>query len=160
MAQTVESTQDELTRRHRAAVIVVAAAASSTLLLMLLAVTGVFASTPHRNPAVEGALRIAIVFFGLGAVALRRTKFSPMRLRDIASVRGMSGLLETLQKTTIYVAILGDAIALMGFIISLMTGNGMDMVWLGVIALAVLLYAYPRRAAWERVMQATQQPGA
>jgi hypothetical protein len=36
-----------------------------------------------------------------------------------------------------------------------MTGVGTDMLYLGVIAVAVLFYAYPRRAAWESVVRAT-----
>lgn len=160
MAQTARSTQDELTRRHGAARLAVVGMLVFTLLLVAFALTGLFALPPSRNPALEGALRIAIVFFGLGAIALRRTRFAPARLQDIAGLRGASGLLETLQKTTVYVALIGGAIALMGFAITLMTGSGTDMIWLGIIAAAVLLYAYPRRGAWARVVEAAQQGGA
>ncbi|HVF55597.1 MAG TPA: hypothetical protein VM934_05580 [Pyrinomonadaceae bacterium] len=159
MAQTVESTQDELTRRHRATTSVVIAMFVLTLLLMLVAVAGLFSTAPDPGSPVVGVLRLTILLFALGAIALRRTKFSAMRLRDIAALRGVSGLLETLQKTTVYVALIGGAIAVMSFVISLLTGVGADMVWHGVIAVVVLLYAYPRRAAWRRVVEATRQPG-
>jgi hypothetical protein len=46
----------------------------------------------------------------------------------------------------------------MGFIISLMTGEPIQMLMIGVVALAVLFYAYPRRAAWERVVEAVRSP--
>ncbi|MCA1593844.1 MAG: hypothetical protein LC754_14585 [Acidobacteria bacterium] len=158
MAQTARSTQDELTSRHRAALMTVAVMFILTLLLMALALSGVFPNTQSRNPALAGTLRIVVAFFVLGAIALRRTKFSAMRLRDIASLRGTAGLFDTLQKTTIYVALIGGAIALMGFVINLMTGNVKDMLGFGIIALIVLLYAYPRRAAWESVLKSAQQP--
>ncbi|MEJ7616052.1 MAG: hypothetical protein WKF30_03560 [Pyrinomonadaceae bacterium] len=148
--------QQELTRSHRAAFAAVAVMFAFTLLLMALAMSGYLPQTQSRNPVAENGLRIAIVLFGLGAVTLRRTKFSAMRLQDIAALRGATGLLATLQKTTIYVALIGGSIALMGFIFSIMSGDGTDMLKLGVVAVAVLLYAFPRRGAWERVLLATQ----
>lgn len=140
--------------------VVIVAVFALTAILMALAYTEAFEIDFDHSPAVEGSLRIAIVIFGLGAVVLRRTMFGTMRLKDIAALRGASALLETLQKTTIYVALLAAAIALMGFLISLMTGAGMDMVWLGLIAIAVLIYAYPRRAAWQRMLQLTAPNGS
>lgn len=157
MSQTVESTQDELTRRHRGALTSVAVMFFLTLLLMALALSGVLPHAHSRNPAVEGSLRIVAAFFVLGAIALRRTKFSVMRLRDITALRGTTGLFDTLQKTTIYVALLGGSIALVGFVINIMTNELTDAIGFGVIALVVLLYAYPRRAAWERVVRDAQQ---
>lgn len=154
MEQTVESTQSELVSRHRAAVRVVSVAFTFTLLLVVLALAGVARGALSPNPITTGALGIAIVILGVGVVAFRRTRFSAMRLRDIAALRGTSGLLETLQTTTICVALVGGVIALMGFIISVMTGYGRDMIYFGIIAAAVLLYAYPRRAAWQTVVAA------
>jgi hypothetical protein len=157
VSQTVESTQDELARRYRASVRVVIAVFVLTLLLVALALTGVLDGALTFNPATAGALRLSVIFIGIGAIVFRRTKFSAMRLRDIGALRGASGLLETLQLTTIYVALAGGVVALLGFVISLMTGDGMDMIYFGVIAAAVLLYAYPRRAAWQSVVAAAER---
>lgn len=160
MTQIVESSHDDLTRYHRKAVRVVKGMFTLTLLLTALAFAGVrLAPLPGlSDPAIAIALWISILVFGLGAVALRRTRFAAMRLQDIASLEGTLGLLATLQKTTVLVALLGGAIALMGFIITMMTSERLDMLRAGLIAIAVLLYCYPRRAAWQRVVQATQQP--
>jgi hypothetical protein len=152
--QTFENTQSELISRHRATVRVVSGAFTFTLILVVLALAGVGRGALNPNPTVTGALAIAIVILGVGAVAFRRTRFSAMRLRDIAALRGTSGLLETLYTTTICVALIGGVIALMGFVISLMTDER-NMIYFGVIAAAVLLYAYPRRAAWQAVVAAT-----
>lgn len=159
---TVESIHDELTRRHRAAVIAIAGVFGFTLLLATLAFAGVkfTLSSSLFSPTLDVALRIAIVVFGLGAVALRRTKFAALRLQDIAALEGASGLLITLQKTTVRVALLGGIIAIMGFIIAMIPGNGpKDMLYIGLITVAILLYCYPRHSAWERVVQTTQSPG-
>lgn len=155
MAQTVEGTQGELERRHAAAVRVVVAVFVFTLLLVALALSGVVAGSVRFHPTTANALRFAIVFLGVGAVVFRRTRFSAMRLQDIAALRGAPGLLATLHSTTVSVALIGGVIALLGFLISVMTGFGTDMIYMGVIAAAVLLYCYPRRAAWQAVVRAT-----
>lgn len=154
MAQTVEGTQGELERRHASAARVVKAVAAFTLLLMVLALTNVLAGVIRFNPAAANSLRFIIVFLGVGAIIYRRTMFSAMRLQDIAALRGTSGLLRTLEKTTVAVALIGGVIAIIGFVISVMTGFGTDMLYLGVIAIAVLIYCYPRRGAWRAVVAA------
>lgn len=159
MTQTVDGTQAELERRHAAAVRVVYGVFLFTLLLVAVALSGILGGALPFDPTMANSLRFAIVFLGVGAVVFRRTRFSAMRLQDIAALRGPNGLLETLQMTTVYVAIIGGLIALLGFCISLMTGAGTDMIYLGVIAAAVLLYCYPRRAAWQTVVRALAQGG-
>jgi hypothetical protein len=157
MSQTSESTQAELTRRHRTAAMVVGALLGLTVALIVIGF--VSSESLHRpgDPSLAMALWIAILIFGLGSFVLRRTRFQTMRLRDIASLRGISGLLATLQGTTIQVAFIGGAIALMGFVVMIMTGNKYDMLRAGGVAIIVLLYAYPQRSAWQRLVQAIEQ---
>ena len=156
-----ESVGDELGRRHRSAVLSVSAMLGLTALVVVLAYTGVRLPLPAglHSPIVYGALWLTILFFGLGAIAVRRARFAAVRLETIASLRGPSGLLATLQRTTRLVALLGGAIALLGYVLTLLTDDPTNMRNAGVIALAVLFYAYPRRSAWQRVVAATQQPG-
>lgn len=155
MSQTVGSTQAELERRHAAAVRVVGAVALFTVLLMALGLTNVLAGKLRFNPTTANSLRFIIVFLGVGALFFRRTRFAAMRLQDIAALRGATGLLDTLQTTTVIVALIAALIAALGFLISVMTQDGWDMLYMGTISIAVLLYAYPRRAAWESVVRAT-----
>jgi hypothetical protein len=156
LAQTVEGTQGELERRYAVAARVVKAVAVFTLLLMVLALTHVLAGAIRFNPATANSLRFVIVFLGIGAIVYRRTRFSAMRLQDIAALRGASGLLRTLQTTTVTVALIGGLVALLGFVISVMTGVGTDMLYLGAVAVAVLLYCYPRHSAWRAVVGAAE----
>ena len=155
MAQTTDTAQDELTRRHRAAVRAVSAVFMLTLALAALAL----ALTPRLSslvydPITARSLLFVILFIALGSIIFRRTKFSAMRLRDIAALRGASGLLETLQRTTVYVALAGGVIAVLGFAFTVMTGERTNVLYPAVIAVAVLVYCYPRRAAWQRVLDA------
>ena len=159
MAQTVEGTQGELARRHATAANVVKLVGVFTLLLMLVALSGFLSGSVRFNPVAANTLRFAVVFLGVGAIVFRRTRFSAMRLQDIAALRGASGLLETLQTTTVTVALIAAVIALLGFLVSMMTAAGTDMLYFGVIAIAVLAYCYPRRAAWAAVVRATEDGG-
>jgi hypothetical protein len=157
-----EKTSDELTRRHRAAATLVAALITLTLALVALAYVLTYAGVRVRlpasllNPTFYGALWIIIAGLGLGAIALRRMRFGALRLQTIAEAKGESALLATLQKTTALVALFGLAITLIGYLLFTRSADPWDMLKAGIIAIAILLYTYPRRAAWRKVLQATQ----
>jgi hypothetical protein len=154
VVETADNAQDELTRMHRAAARAVAAVFLFTILLVALAFVLAPRVSLAFNPTLANSLRLIIVFLGVGAVYFRRTKFSTMRLRDIGALRGASGLLETLHRTTVMVALIGAVIAALGLYMSLLTGVGTDMLYMAVIAVVVLIYCYPRRAAWRSVLDA------
>src|SRR2546427_7202576 len=123
MATNLQDVMDELRRRHRSAATVVVA--FLILDLVLLAIAYFAGASLYRtgDPSIIMGLWIAILVFGLGAFVLRRTKFAALRLKDIAAVKGTSALLKTLQDTTIQVASIAGASALMGFIITILTGD-------------------------------------
>ena len=152
MTPSSESLQNELVRRHRAATFVVV----GFLILDVVLLTIAFAAGERifrpGDRSLAMGLWIAVLVFGLGAFVIRRTKFAPMRLKDVAALRGVSGLLKTLQDTTIQIACIGGAIALMGFMITIRTGDWTDMLRAVGVSVIVLFYAFPFRSAWERVM--------
>ena len=144
--------QAELIRHHRTTVLTVHALLALTVALSVAAFLGRTHFRQRVNPPLDMALRITILIFGLGSVVLRRTRFSAMRLQDIAALRGISGLLGTLQKTTLQVALLGGVIALFGFSATLMTGNDFYSYGAGLVGLVVLLYCYPTRNSWQQAV--------
>jgi hypothetical protein len=159
MTRSPESIEDELTRRHRRASTTVIALLVLTLALVGIAyVAGKWIYRPG-DPSLAMALWIAILVFGLGAFAFRRTRFSAMRLQDIAALQGVTGLLATLYGTTVQVAYLGGAIALMGFIVTILTGDPGNMLRAAGVAVIVLIYDYPIRSAWKRVVHGIEQTG-
>ncbi len=156
-----ENTSDELTRRHRAAAALVSVLITLVLALVALAYAGVGARrlpASLLSPTLYGALWIVVAGLGLGAIALRRMRFGALRLQTIAEAKGASALVATLYKTTVLVALFGLAIALVGYLQFMRSADAWDMLKSGIIAIAILLYTYPRRAAWEKVVQATQTP--
>lgn len=150
--QSAGSYASELDRRHKAARTTVLSLLFGVVLLCVLAYVSKRFLIPKNNPSLDIAVRITILIFGLGAVALRRTKFATMRLQDIGALKGASGLLITLQRTTLQVAGLGIVIALVGFMATLATANDFYAYGAGLVAVAVLLYCYPTRTSWERAL--------
>jgi O-antigen/teichoic acid export membrane protein len=151
--QLSSNNQAELVRRHRTAVRVARVLLALTVSLSAAAFLGRNNFRQQDNPALDMAVRIAILIGGLGSVVLRRSRFSAMRLRDIAALKGNSGLLATLERTTIQVALLGGAIALFGFTATLMTGNDFYAYGAGLVGLVVLLYCYPTRKSWQQAVE-------
>lgn len=155
------SAQQELIRRHRIAAMVTRAFIVLTVALIAVAFTGRAPVMGRGNPdpVLVVFIRITIVILGVGAVVLRRTRFAAMRLQDIAAVRGVSAMLATLQNTTVQVAAIGGVIAILGFILMMLTVDPSNMVFIGLAALVFLIYCYPRRAAWQRVLHGIQLAG-
>jgi hypothetical protein len=143
---------NELARRHRTAMLVVVGFLLLTVVLLAIAFFAAKSVFRPGDPSIVMGLWIAILVCGLGVFVLRRTKFAAMRLRDIVAVKGQSALLKTLQDTTIQCASIGGAIALMGFIITIRTGEWIDMLRAGGVAAVVLGYCYPFRGAWQRAL--------
>jgi peptidoglycan/LPS O-acetylase OafA/YrhL len=147
------SVQSELVQRHKAVARTVKALLLAVILLCVLAFVSRKFLTEHTNPSLHMAVLVMILGLGLGAIAFRRTRFNPMRLQDIAGLRGTSGLLITLQRTTLQIALIGAAAAVVGFVATLLTGDDSYTYRAGLVAVAVLLYCYPVRNAWERAVQ-------
>jgi hypothetical protein len=149
----VPTIQSEIVRRHGATAKTVLGLLVGVALLCMVAYLSKKFLTQKSNPSLDMAVRISILTLGLSSIALRRTKFSAMRLQDIGSLQGPVGLLETLQRTTIQVALLASVIALIGFTGTLFTANDFYTYAAGAVAIAVLLYAYPIRRAWETAVR-------
>ena len=114
--------------------------------------------TPRPNPTLDMAAKLVILFLGIGSIVWRRTKFAAMRLQDIGGLQGSSGLLKTLEKTTIQIALIGAAIVTIGFICTLLTGDDSYTYQGGAVALVVLLYAFPTKSSWIRVIKSFSEP--
>lgn len=143
----------ELEQRHKATARTVRALLIGVVLLCVLAFVSRKFLTQQTNPSLHMAVLIIILVLGLGAIAFRRTRFAAMRLQDIGGLRGPSGLLITLQRTTLQIALIGATAAVVGFVATLLTGDDSYTYRAGLVAVAVLLYCYPVRSSWEKAVQ-------
>ena len=149
MDPTSPEAQAELARKHKAAATTVVGLLVAVFLLAIVA----FVSRPYLeekppNLPLDWATRILVLFFGLGAIAWRRNRFSAMRLQDIAGVAGVTGLIRTLERTTIQLALMAVVIAVIGLIVTLIQGNELYTYWSCAIAVVVLIYSYPTKSSW------------
>lgn len=167
-----EQIQNEIDRRHRSTVSILAV--QLAIVAILLAASWFLAGKfyPFGAPAddasfsienltnagggnsVTTTLWIAILAIAVSAFLLRRLTFATSVLQDAATIKGASGLLETLQTKTALLASLGLIIAVLGFVISLISGNFLDMLRAGAVASIVLFINFPRKTAWQRFVQA------
>jgi hypothetical protein len=131
----------------------------ATVLLSVVAFLSDAYLVEKPNPPLDVGVRIFILFLGLGAVVWRLTKFQAMRLQYIAGLAGVTGLIKTLEKTTVQIALLGALIAAIGFVATLMTGNERYSYWAGAIAVVVFIYSYPTKSSWLRTLyRFTEKP--
>lgn len=113
------------------------------------------------NPNVAGGvsalptfLWVAILAIAICAFLLRRVVLAPAALRDTATLKGASGLLKSLQTKTILLSSLGGVIALLGFTISLASGNYSDMIRAALVAVIIFFINFPRKSSWRKLAQA------
>ena len=148
------SLQEELRRRHKSTATTVLSLLVAVILLCVLALVSQKFLTQRNNPTLYIAFRISVPILGLGAIVLRRTRLATMRLQDIAAIRGASGLIITLQKTSLLMLAIGVVVAIIGFASTVMTGEMWYTYTGGVVAVAILsFYAYPVRSSWEQAVR-------
>lgn len=136
---------------HRSAQVIVMAFAASIVVYMFIG----FLIAP-RVSQVESQVPIPFyvgaVFLAFGSIALRRTQLRPLRLEVVAGLRGPDGLLKHLVNMTIISAALAEAIGVLAIAVAFSGGTLWDVVRLGVVALVITLYSYPRRQAWQQIV--------
>ena len=153
MDPTPQEVQAELWRRHKAAATTVLGLIVATLLLSVVAYLGQPYFSELESRQIDWGFLILVLILGLGAVAWRRTKFNPTRLQDIAGIAGPSGLIRSLEKTTLQLAVLAAGIAVVGFVATLMTGQEFYTYRASAIGVIVLLYSYPSKRSWKRIVE-------
>jgi len=158
MSENIESIQDELSRRHRLATMAVLFFLTLTVVLVVIAYFAAERIFRPSDPKIALGLWIVILICGLGVFVLRRTRFSAMRLKDIAAVKGTSAMLKTLHGTTVQVASIAGAIALMGFVITILTADWTNMLRAAGVSIIVLFYCYPFKSAWNRAVRELAPP--
>jgi len=158
MSENIESIQDELSRRHRLAMMAVLFFLTLTVVLVVIAYFAAERIFRPADPKIALGLWIVILICGLGVFVLRRTRFSAMRLKDIAAVKGTSAMLKTLHGTTVQVASIAGAIALMGFVITILTADWTNMLRAAGVSIIVLFYCYPFKSAWNRAVRELAPP--
>jgi hypothetical protein len=138
----------ELNKRYRTTAFIVL---GEIFVVLFLIVAAWLLQVKIQNALSEQDLTtiwVAVLFVAVGSFIMRRMFFNWERLKNIAILKGVSGLLGTLQRNSIILSIFGVAVAIIGFVISAFSGNSIDMLRAGAIALVVFLINFPRKKVW------------
>lgn len=156
-AATTVTNAQLLEKRYRTSVIVVSA---QILLMLALTVVAWFVITYSNNDISEQAVFARwgmILLIAAGSFVLRRMLFSWDRLKSIALLKGIPGLLDNLQAYTILLGALGEVVAINGFLVAVLSGNKFEMLRAGAISLIVFLINFPRKSVWRKILAGAEQ---
>ena len=157
MEDISDENRAELEKRYRTTIFIVAAQFLFTLILIIAS----FFIVPNAAESVSTetlrTLWIVIIFIAVGTFFLRRMFFRWDRLRDIALLKGVKGLLRTLQSNAIILAALAETILIAGLVIAFLSGEKFDTLRAGIVALILLAINFPRKSVWEKIAANLQE---
>ena len=144
-------TQKIIDQRYKSTLMFVATFLFSVVMFLFIAQV---ISPAESAPGSEKWGRViysTVVVLGVMVVALRRIFLSRMMLSQAAS-GGVSALLRQLGMTSIIGAAIAEAVAIIGLIAYMMTSDYQYSWRLGVVAIFLILYSFPRRGEWVRAV--------
>lgn len=152
MEQVTPENLGEFERRYRTSVVIVFVQIFIIAVLIVVALV----ANPHVQTEL-GARDLSVAWSGVLLIAIasflvRRALFNWERLKNIRILKGVAGLLATLQRNAVFLSSLGFVVAALGFGIALVTGSGFDMLRAGLVSLVVLLVNFPRKSVWRTVV--------
>ncbi len=142
----------EIEKRYRAAAIIGVAQIAFTVALAAVAWFVVQRTEVVATNESVTTLWVLIAFIAIGSLLLRRLFNGWERLRNAALLGGVSGLLKKLQTNSLILGMFAEAIAVIGFVITIFSGSSFDMFRAAAIALVVFFVAFPRKNVWKTIV--------
>ena len=142
----------ELNKRYRTTVFIVLG--QIFVVLVLIPAALFLASSNQFNISEQDftTLWVGVIFIAVGSFILRRMFFNWERLKNIALLKGVSGLLGTLQRNSIVLGIFALVVAVLGLVITVLSGNHLDMIRAVAVAIIVFLINFPRKKVWQAIV--------
>lgn len=106
---------------------------------------------PASAPAVM-PIWVLVFFLAIAAIIARRSLVRWERLQDITLLRGVDGLLATLQTNSIILAALGEMIIIAGVVSAYLSFDRGDLLRSTIIAAVVFVLNFPRRSTWDTII--------
>jgi hypothetical protein len=98
------------------------------------------------------SLRIGVIFIAITTFVLRRVLFRWDRLKNVAILKGVTGLLSSLQANAIILGTFAEIIAIIGFLIAALGGVRTEMFTFGAVCLILFLINFPRKRIWLQIV--------
>ena len=157
MEEIARENLSALESRYRATSMIVSAQIVFTVILTgavwLFATAG--ANSISRQTQIT--LWAAIIFLAVGAFVLRRMFFRWDRLKDIAMLKGVTGLLKTLQNNAIILAVFATLLTVIGCVVAVLSGEALEAIRAEIVSLVVFSINYPRKSVWEKIAAGLQK---
>lgn len=102
-------------------------------------------------------LWILIIFIAIGCLILRRVLFRQARLKAIFLTKGVEGFFQTLKTNAVFLGSIAGIIAIIGFVIAVMSGLKYEMFRAGAVALIMFLINFPHKFVWEKIFANMQK---
>lgn len=122
---------------------------------IVLIIAGWFYAANVENAISDEALmnfRIGVIFIAITTFVLRRMLTRWDRLKTVALLKGIPGLLSSLQTNAIILGTFAEIIAIIGFLIAALGGVKTDMLTFGAVALIIFFINFPRKNIWEKIV--------
>lgn len=141
-----------LSAQYRLTALIVGALGVSTILYIGIGWFFAAAMQPGAYPWLSNnTLAVTVLMVVLIMLFLRRFLLSPTRLQ-LAAQKGAGAILHSFYLASLLGAVLGDLLGIIGVVASLLTGVR-EFSWrLGIAALLMIAYSFPRRNEWERAV--------
>lgn len=142
----------ELEKRYRTTALIVSAQVLLVLVLIVVAWFVIDNTDNSMSAQSQMTLWFLILFIAVGSFLVRRFLFNWERLKNTAVLKGISGVLQSLQINSILLGMLGETVAVIGFILATMSGNRWEMFRAGAVAMIVFLANFPRKSTWKKIV--------
>ncbi len=156
MSEISPENRSELEKRYRTTVFIIVFQIFTVILMIAVAW---FVAQNFDNSITNQSLTTlwaAVLFIAVGAFILRRLIFSWERLKNTALLKGIEGVIQSLQINYIFLGVIAEIVAIMGFLITTLSGNKWEMFRAGAIALVVFIANFPRKSKWEKIVSNLQ----
>jgi len=140
-----------LEKRYKTTVFIVSAQILSAVIFLFAA----WLVTRSREFVSENSymtLWLVILFVSAATFVLRRQLFGWERLKNATLLKGVSGLIGMLQINTILLNLFAEIVIIIGFVITILSGNFFDMLRATIIAVIVFALNFPRLSLWKKIV--------
>lgn len=152
MGEIITTIQNELDKRYQTTFrIVVILIFSALVLIVASSFLTAYIDNSVTDTAIS-ALWISIILLTVLSFILRRILFSWSNLQKTAEQKGSLGLLAVIQNNTVFLCLIASIIAVIGFLVTILSGNKLEAFRAGIVVLMVFLFNFPRKAIWQKIV--------
>ncbi|MEZ5425934.1 MAG: hypothetical protein R2747_06710 [Pyrinomonadaceae bacterium] len=124
-------------------------------LAVVLVLIGFFSPLNLEGSIPENALmplRVGVIFIAIASIVVRRLLLRWDRLQTVALLKGVRGLLSSLQSNAIILGVMAEIVAVLGFLIAAVSGVRAEILTFGGAALILFFLNFPRKPIWEKIV--------